>query len=267
MIFCTSGRDNICSFYPGLFFAVQTVISSQVCWHFISKKIIIMLMMERDRIQILLKSLKSVENNRQVRLVSILSAAIAVSNNDFTEQTMVELKNHGLDRRVIYESVLQSYLFLGFPRMIEAALVFNKVFGDIENHTDIEKISKNEAEKWYRDGIDLCGIVYGKNYERLKEKFLRVSPDLFRWMVLEGYGKVLSRAGMSRMERELAEVAALIVDKRRRQLVSHVMGSLNVGAPIGLIKLVNEDIRPIAGDKAYSMAVDVIEEIELRYEA
>ncbi len=210
----------------------------------------------------IIKGLKSIENDRQVRLVAILSAAIAVSNADLTEKVIKTLKQLDVGDLVIYETVLQSYLFLGFPRMIEASLVYNKVYGDIENNEDIRKISEIEAENWYEDGIKLCRVVYGKNFEKLKKRFLSVSPELFQWMVLEGYGKVLSRPGMNQIERELAEVAALIVDKRERQLVSHILGSLNVGATMSIIKRVNEDIRPIAGDDAYKMAVRVIAEIE-----
>jgi len=223
--------------------------------------------MKSETIKLYINGLNKIENDRQVRLVSILSAAVAVSDNGFTGKVMAALKELGIDNRVIYETVLQSYLFLGFPRMIEAALVYNKIFGDIKNETEIEKISENEAGKWHQDGINLCRTVYGKNYERLKGKFMTVSPEVFRWMVLEGYGKVLSRPGMSQIERELAEVAALIVDKRERQLVSHVMGSLNVGAPIGLVKQVNRDIKPIAGDETSLMAEKVISEIERKYEA
>jgi len=219
-------------------------------------------MLDRQMTEGIIKGLKSIENDRQVRLVAILSAAIAVSNADLTEKVIKTLKQLDVGDLVIYETVLQSYLFLGFPRMIEASLVYNKVYGDIENNEDIRKISEIEAENWYEDGIKLCRMVYGKNFEKLKKRFLSVSPELFRWMVLEGYGKVLSRPGMNRIERELAEVAALIVDKRERQLVSHILGSLNVGATMSIIKRVNEDIRPIAGDDAYKMAVRVIAEIE-----
>ncbi|RKX25426.1 MAG: hypothetical protein DRP46_11990, partial [Candidatus Zixiibacteriota bacterium] len=173
-------------------------------------------MLDRQMTEGIIKGLKSIENDRQVRLVAILSAAIAVSNADLTEKVIKTLKQLDVGDLVIYETVLQSYLFLGFPRMIEASLVYNKVYGDIENNEDIRKISEIEAKNWYEDGIKLCRVVYGKNFEKLKKRFLSVSPELFRWMVLEGYGKVLSRPGMNRIERELAEVAALIVDKRVR---------------------------------------------------
>ena len=215
----------------------------------------------------ILKQLGGIKEHRQVRLISMLSAAITIGAAPFTEKVMRFVKEAGIDRTAVYETVLQSYLFLGFPRMIEAALVFNKIYGDLQDGAEVEKISEDEAKKWHQDGIKLCRKVYGKNYDRLEARFLAVSPEVFRWMVLEGYGKVLSRPGLSQIERELAEVAALIVDKRERQLVSHVLGSLNVGAPMPLIKTVNRDIRPIAGDDAYYMAEGVISGIEKKNEA
>jgi alkylhydroperoxidase/carboxymuconolactone decarboxylase family protein YurZ len=150
--------------------------------------------------------------------------------------------------------------------MIEAGLAFNQVFGDLNNSGDIEPVSSHESEKWFQDGLDLCRKVYGKNYDRLKRKFLSVSPEIFRWMVVEGYGKVLSRPGLIQIERELAEVAALIVDNRQRQLISHVIGSLNVGADFATIKNVVEDIRPLIDEDRYRMARKVIDDIEVKNE-
>ncbi len=149
--------------------------------------------------------------------------------------------------------------------MIEAALVYHDVFGHSGQADDIEPISPDEALSWYRDGKALCRKVYGKNYDRLKQKFLAMSPDLFRWMVLEGYGKVLSRPGLTQVERELAEVAALIGDGRERQLISHVMGSLNVGASVELLHQVNDDIRPLSGDDRYESARNIMSDIEGKY--
>ncbi len=206
-------------------------------------------------------------DNRQVRFLAILSAVIAVGRGDLTSAALEFLEISGINRKPIYETILQSYLFLGFPRMIDAAIGFRDVFGDQSNDTDIAKISAEESKKWYAEGKELCRRVYGKNYDRLKERFMAMSPDLFRWMVLEGYGKVLSRPGMTHIERELAEVAALIVDRRERQLVSHVMGSLNVGAQVELIRIVNEDIRPLAGEDAFREAAVIIEKIEKEYAA
>jgi len=225
-------------------------------------------MLKPDEVGEYVDSLPFSNSDRQVRLICILSAAIAVCNNQLTRAIIIYLKTEGIERKLIYETILQSYLFLGFPRMIEAALVFNEVFGNDERtKAKIKKYSAKESERWFNKGRGLCQIVYGRNYHLLEKRFREISPEIFRWMVIEGYGKVLSRPGMTQIERELAEVAALTVDKRERQLLSHIVGSLNVGVDIDLIHKVNGDIKPIAGSKAFRMAKNIISEIEKKNEA
>ncbi|UCF21334.1 MAG: carboxymuconolactone decarboxylase family protein [Gemmatimonadota bacterium] len=77
-----------------------------------------------------------------------------------------------------------------------------------------------------------CATVYGDHYEKLRYNIARFHPDLDRWMVLEGYGKVLGRPGLSLDIRELLIVAMLVVQgaSGRRQLRSHLQGALNAGA-------------------------------------
>jgi 4-carboxymuconolactone decarboxylase len=49
-------------------------------------------------------------------------------------------------------------------------------------------------------------------------------------MIVEGYGKVLSRPELDVCTRELVNVAVLTVMGRPRQLYSHLRGALNTGA-------------------------------------
>jgi len=48
-------------------------------------------------------------------------------------------------------------------------------------------------------------------------------------MILEGYGKTLSRPGLGPVEREYAVVAILTATRMWRQLRSHAIGAVNVG--------------------------------------
>lgn len=208
------------------------------------------------------------EESGRIRALCYLSAVIAIGRQELLLSVLKYLNKKRFDKKAIYETILQSYLFLGFPRMIEAAIAYNDIYGDSKEVEKIgfDQISPEESTGWFENGIKLCKKVYGKNYERLKERFISISPELFRWMVIEGYGKVLTRPGVSSVERELAEVAALIVDQRERQLVSHIIGSLNVGAPLTLIKQVNEDIRALSGEKAYELTARLISKVESGYE-
>jgi alkylhydroperoxidase/carboxymuconolactone decarboxylase family protein YurZ len=223
--------------------------------------------MDKNIFKNYLVSLQLSAEKDRLRIISLLSAVIALCRDDITRTMYNYLKEIDFNHTAIYETILQSYLFLGFPRMIEAALTHSEIFKDLppDSGVNFDRVSDEESEKWFNNGVNLCRQVYGKNYERLKEKFISVSPEMFRWMVIEGYGKVLTRPGLTSIERELAEVAALIIDKRERQLTSHIIGSLNVGASIEQLRQVNEDIKPLSGDEAFQITGQLIDNIIVKY--
>jgi 4-carboxymuconolactone decarboxylase len=55
-------------------------------------------------------------------------------------------------------------------------------------------------------------------------------------MIVEGYGKVLSRPGLDLPRRELCIVAACVASGQERQLHSHLHGALNVGVPAPVVR-------------------------------
>jgi 4-carboxymuconolactone decarboxylase len=56
-------------------------------------------------------------------------------------------------------------------------------------------------------------------------------PDLAQWMIEQGYGRVLTRPGLSGAARELIAIAVLAAGGWERQLVSHLLGASRLGAP------------------------------------
>lgn len=131
--------------------------------------------------------------------------------------------------REVEEALLQSYLFLGFPAAIEGLRRWRNL--------GVEPPAGSEADPvlWSELGERTCAIVYGDHYEQLRHNIARLHPDLDRWMVLEGYGKVLSRPALSLAVREMLIVAMLVVqgESSRRQLRSHLKGALNAGVSAG----------------------------------
>ena len=79
-------------------------------------------------------------------------------------------------------------------------------------------------------GERLCVRVYGPEYRRLRSFMRALSPELDAWMIEEGYGRTLSRPGLSVVERELVTVAALAALGWERQLDAHRRGAERVGA-------------------------------------
>ena len=129
----------------------------------------------------------------------------------------------------IEEVILQSYLFAGFPRTLNAAREWRKVSGREAPHFDDgERLDR--ADEWRRQGEETCAIVYGPFYEKLRNNIRALHPALDAWMIVEGYGKVLSRPALDLARRELCIIAACAASRQDRQLHSHLHGALHAGA-------------------------------------
>ena len=86
-------------------------------------------------------------------------------------------------------------------------------------------------------GEATCARVYGKHFDKLRHNITQLHPELDDWMIVEGYGKVLSRPGLDLGRRELCTVAACVATGQDRQLHSHLHGARNVGVPDDVIAL------------------------------
>ena len=144
-----------------------------------------------------------------------------------------------VDPDAVEEVILQSYLFAGFPRALNAARAWRSISGrpapQLDRDGPVAAGSDNEGSngsyrRWRDRGEKTCAVVYGGSYERLRENIRALHPALDEWMIVDGYGKVLSRPGLDLKTRELCVVAACAVAGQQRQLHSHMRGALNAGA-------------------------------------
>jgi 4-carboxymuconolactone decarboxylase len=127
----------------------------------------------------------------------------------------------------IDELILQSYLFSGFPRALNAAREWRRV---APAATPGESASDPaRAREWLDRGEATCAAVYGDMYDKLRRNVHELHPALDAIMVMDGYGKVLGRPGLDLARRELCVVAACAATGQDRQLHSHLHGALNVG--------------------------------------
>jgi len=143
----------------------------------------------------------------------------------------------------VEEAILQAYLFVGFPVVLGALTAWRSVGGshgeagrdaprpehDQEPGEPVEGIV--DLDEWEVRGEALCRRIYGSAYDKLRGNVKRLHPDVDRWMILEGYGKVLGRADLDVRSRELCIVALLAVAGHEPQLHSHLRGALNLGIP------------------------------------
>lgn len=127
----------------------------------------------------------------------------------------------------VEEALLQSYLFLGYPAALNALALWRE-------RSDLEAPAPTADDwaGWRERGEEVCARVYGEQYERLRANVSRLQPDLERWMLTEGYGKVLGRPELELRVRELCIVALLAGLDAAPQLHAHLRGALRVGATV-----------------------------------
>jgi 4-carboxymuconolactone decarboxylase len=159
----------------------------------------------------------------RVALVAVLdeaAAAVRAVHADREDEPAVTA-------HAVEEAILQSHLFVGYPAMIQALTAWReRVAGPAVPASPVD------PQLWERRGETVCARVYGGQYRRLRENITRLHPDLDRWMVVDGYGRVLGRPGLDLATRELCIVALLCAQDAPQQLYSHLRGSLNAGAAL-----------------------------------
>ena len=180
--------------------------------------------------------------------IARLSAAIAANAPDGVAHEAEAAIAGGLSATAVYETILQSYLFVGFPRTIEAFFAAKRL---LEHHGGIPDAPEPPSPaEWTARGESLCREIYGLHYEKLVATMRAFSPDLAAWMILEGYGKTLSRPALTPVEREAGVLAILTVTRMWRQLRSHAIGMVNVGGTRAGARAAIVASRPWAGDDA-----------------
>ena len=124
----------------------------------------------------------------------------------------------------VEELLLQTYLFAGFPRALNAMREWRR-----HSAAPASVPTWGSADEAAAAGEVTCSLVYGEMYERLRRNIRALHPLLDDWMIEEGYGKVLSRPQLDLARRELCIVAACASSAQDRQLLSHLHGAVNVG--------------------------------------
>ena len=148
----------------------------------------------------------------------------------------------------VEELLLQTYLFAGFPRALNAMREWRRM------QPVPVAASGPEPEQWQAAGVATCSAVYGTMYDRLRENIRGLHPELDDWMIVEGYGKVLSRPGLDLQRRELCIVAACAALDQDRQLHSHLHGALNVGVAPTVITAAIASLDDLLGaDRVHSV--------------
>ena len=157
-----------------------------------------------------------------------LSARIAAGSEADVREACAECITAEVPTAWVEEAILQAYLFAGFPRALNATREWRRISGI--DAPAAEDLPAPDLDRWRQQGEATCAIIYGKFYEKLRHNIAALHPALDEWMIVEGYGKILSRPGLDLALRELCVVAACVAAGQDRQLHSHLHGALNTGS-------------------------------------
>jgi 4-carboxymuconolactone decarboxylase len=171
-----------------------------------------------------------------------LAAVLAGGSEAEVRLGLQEVLGH-VDPIWIEEVILQTYLFAGFPRALNAAREWRRISGRAAPAVDHEVLQ--DPADLLRRGEDTCAVVYGECYSRLRVNIRGLHPALDQWMIVEGYGKVLGRPQLDLARRELCVVAACAIARQDRQLHSHLHGALNAGAHHAVVTAALDVIEPM----------------------
>jgi 4-carboxymuconolactone decarboxylase len=193
--------------------------------------------------------------DERTRALIELSSAIARGARGEWRERMVAAQAVAQPEE-IEETILQSYLFLGYPTTLQALSVWR----DLTNGAaSIEPGAR--LTDWKKRGERVCAVVYGGQYNKLRENVTRLHPNVEAWMLTEGYGKVLGRPGLDLKTRELCIIALLASQEASHQLHSHLRGALNAGATIAevdaAVVIILRSLAPARADTARQLWSEV----------
>lgn len=193
--------------------------------------------------------------------LALLSASAVLRKEKMFKSILLILKEKKFPGRKIYEALLQTYLFSGYPSAIISLSIYSEYFN----------AKKNYYEEWdiplFKErGEKNCRKIYGSKFEKLVNNINSFSGDLSDWFVTEGYGKVLGRKGLSLKEREVCNIAVLSALKFESQLYSHINGGYRLGLNIREIEKIIDSLSLLNTDDCVKFGKKVLQSFIKRNE-
>jgi len=157
--------------------------------------------------------------------LTAFAAAMARGRLARARAALAAARRAGVGRVAVEEVALMLMLHAGYPAALEGTRVLLE-----EWPGRARRRREGGPADWMRRGERLCARVYGPAYAKLRSNVARLHPDLAVWMIEQGYGRVLTRPGLTGPARELIAVTVLAAGGWERQLVSHLLGAARLGA-------------------------------------
>lgn len=192
------------------------------------------------------------KNLSEIELLALLSASSVLRKEKQFDLILKIILAKKYSIKKIYEALLQSYLFAGFPSALISLKKLSSIKLNNKNYDGYDFI------KYKTRGEKNCRMIYGNKFDKLISNVKSFSPELSDWLIVEGYGKVLGRKGLSLMEREICIVSILAALKFKDQLYSHINGAIRVKTKIEVIKKVFSNLEIISVKSSAKFGLEVL---------
>ena len=195
------------------------------------------------------------------RTIALLRVATAIAQGDaaLLRDRMTVARAAKVPTEWVEELLLQSLLNVGYPLTLMAFGIWREVAGPVTKAG--EDLTHDHWDLWKERGAKLCAEVYGRTYHKLLLNLRGLHPALEALVVVDAYGKVLSRPGLDAQRRELCTLAAIAMLTTPRQLHAHLRGALNTGSSRedvdAVLAIVEEDLDSARALKVWEMWADV----------
>lgn len=192
------------------------------------------------------------KNLSEIELLALLTASSVLRKEKRFDLILKDMLAQKYSIKKIYEALLQTYLFAGFP----SALISLKKLSDIKSNN--KNYEGYDFIKYKSRGEKNCRKIYGNKFDKLISNVKSFSPELSEWLIVEGYGKVLGRNGLSLKEREICIVSILAALKFRDQLYSHINGAIRLKTNVEVIKKVINNLEIISAKSSVKFGLGVL---------
>jgi alkylhydroperoxidase/carboxymuconolactone decarboxylase family protein YurZ len=196
-------------------------------------------------------------NLSELELLALLSASSVLRKSKYFEIILERLMKNKCPTIKIYEALLQTYLFAGFPSALISLKRLNEVVSKKKIYTGYE------LKTYLQRGEKNCRRIYGDKYDKLISNVKSFSSELAEWLIVEGYGKVLGRKGLTIKEREVCIVSILSALKFKDQIYSHINGAIRIKVRIELIYKIIFNLELISAKSSTKYGLSVFKKFQL----
>ena len=192
-----------------------------------------------------------------------IATATATGDEASLRERMIAARAADVPAGWVEELLLQSFLNVGYPLTLVAFAVWREVAGGGPPQETGEPIAHSDWARWTERGVKACAEVYGRTYHKLLVNLRALHPAIEPLVVVDAYGKILSRPGLDTKRRELCTLAAIAMLNAPRQLHAHLRGALNTGSTReevdAVLAIVEVDLSKERALKLWEMWADVRE--------